>query len=182
MRRARRGRRWAIVRRCVRRAARRPATGGGGGQQPAGPGQPSPPPLFEPPGRRLDGDAAKPFLQRYLLNSRFSTCPQGWGVGGCSVEERYSHHVDTSFYYCRLTPTSGADINSVGSYTVQNATVNADGSWAFDEYVDAYGTRSAYEWHVATNGVVTGLYAYNGGPVQQLGPLQYAAGQRDCGY
>lgn len=178
--RVRRGRRWASVKRCVRRSARR--TNPGQIDQPAPPGPPAPPPLFDPPGQRLDGEAAKPFLQRYLLNSRFTTCPQGWGVGGCSVEERYSHHADTSFYYCRLTPTSGADIRSVGSYTVMNATVNADGSWGFDEIVDAYGTQSAYEWHVATNGVVTGYYRYGSNPIQQLGPLQYAPGSRDCGY
>ena len=178
------------VKRCVRRAATRRRATPTPTPTPSpnpipvapGPAAPGPAALFAPPGQRLDGEAAKPFLQRYLVNSTFSDCPAGWGVAGCSVEERYSHHADTSFYYCRLTPSSGSDIVFSAGYTVQNATVEADGSWGFDEIVSNGGTPSAYEWHVATNGVVTGRYSYNGGPIQQLGPFQYVAGAKTCSY
>jgi hypothetical protein len=136
-------------------------------------------PLFEPPGRQLSGNEAVPFLQRYLFNSTFTDCPAGWP--NCTVEERYSHTAGGSFYYCRLTSVSGADIiNGARAYQVQNAVVEADGSWAFNEIVDNYGNPSFYEWHVSTNGVVTGTYQYNG--TQQLGPLQYVSGARDCSY
>jgi hypothetical protein len=146
-------------------------------QRPAAPKAPSP--LFEPPGRKLEGDAAVPFLQRYLFNSTFTDCAAGWP--NCAVEERYSHTSEGSFFYCRLTSTSGADIiNGARAYQVQNVVVEADGSWTFNEVVDNYGNPSYYEWHVATNGVVTGAYQYN--EVQQIGPLQYVSGARDCSY
>ena len=172
------------VKRCVRRRgrARGPVVVNPTPAPAPAPGPTAPPPLFDPPGQRLDGQAAQPFLQRYLVNSRFTDCPAGWGVNGCTVEQRYSHHADTSFYYCRLTSSSGSDIVAPSSYTVQNATVEADGSWAFDEIVPSGGSPSAYEWHITTSGVVTGLYRFNGGPLQQIGPLQYVPGARDCSY
>jgi hypothetical protein len=136
-------------------------------------------PLFEPPGRKLEGQEAVPFLERYLLNSTFTDCPAGWP--NCAVEERYSHTSEGSFFYCRLTSTSGSDIiNGARAYQVQNAVVEADGSWTFNEVVDNYGSPSYYEWHVAVNGVVTGAYQFN--EIQQLGPLQYVSGARDCNY
>ncbi|HEU5142433.1 MAG TPA: hypothetical protein VFU04_04665 [Solirubrobacterales bacterium] len=133
--------------------------------------------LFEPPGRKLEGNDALPFLQRYLANSTFTDCPAGWP--NCAVEERYSHFGDGSFYYCRLTPTSGSDIRSSQSYQVQNAVVEADGSWTFNEAVSGGGF---YEWRVATNGQVVGAYSFEGGAPEQLGPLQYVSGGRDCSY
>jgi hypothetical protein len=137
--------------------------------------------IFEAPGQKLEGDAAKPFLQRYLLNSTFTDCPAGWP--NCAVEERYSHAADSSFYYCRLTSSSGSDIRSVGEYGVKNARVEPDGSWLFNEVVYAYGNYSEYEWHVSANGVVTGAYRFQpGSAVEQLGPLQYVGGARDCSY
>lgn len=136
-------------------------------------------PLFEAPGRRLEGQEAVPFLQRYLFNSTFTDCPAGFPY--CSVEERYSHTSGGDFYYCRLTPTSGSDIiNGARAYQVQNVVVEADGSWTFNEIVDNYGNPSFYEWHVSTSGVVTGIYRYNG--EEQLGPFQYVSGARDCSY
>ncbi len=136
-------------------------------------------PLFEPPGRKLEGQDAVPFLQRYLYNSTFTDCPAGWP--NCAVEERYSHTGGGLFYYCRLTPTSGSDIVNGGrSYQVQNAVVEADGSWTFNEIVDNYGNPSYYEWHVGADGVVNGAYQYNG--VEQIGPLTYVSGARDCSY
>ncbi|ADB49256.1 hypothetical protein [Conexibacter woesei] len=87
-----------------------------------------------------------------------------------------------SFWYCRLTPTSGSDIRFSSEYTVLNAVVEADGSWAFDETVPSGGNPSYYEWHVATNGTVTGGYRSPGGDVQQLGPFQYVHQPADCSY
>lgn len=148
-------------------------------------GKPVPPPpppaaqgLFEAPGTELTGDAAKPFLQKYLANSTFTDCPAGWP--NCAVEQRYSHTADGSFYYCRLTSVSGADIiNGARGYEVKNAVVHADGSWVFNEIVEGGGF---YEWSVSTSGVVNGAYSFNGGPVEQLGPLQYLSGAKDCSY
>ena len=140
---------------------------------------PGPAPLFEAPGKELEGEAAKPFLQKYLLNSTFTDCPAGWP--NCAVEQRYSHTASGSFYYCRLTSVSGADIINGGrGYDVRNAVVHADGSWIFNEDVEGGGF---YEWSVSANGVVNGAYSFNGGPVEQLGPLQYLGGvAKDCSY
>jgi hypothetical protein len=152
--------------------------GKGKGAAPASPGQTG---LFEAPGQKLEGEAAKPFLQKYLVNSRFTDCPAEWP--NCAVEQRYSHAADNSFYYCRLTSTSGADIRTAGEYGVDNARVEPDGSWTFHEVVYAYGNYSEYEWRVATNGVVTGAYRFQpGSAIEQLGPLQYVSGARDCSY
>ncbi len=138
-----------------------------------------PAPLFEAPGKVLEGDATKPFLQKYLLNSTFTDCPAGWP--NCAVEQRYSHTAGGSFYYCRLTSVSGADIiNGARAYEVQNAKVNADGSWLFNEKIEGGGF---YEWSVSTTGVVVGAYSFNGGPVEQLGPFTYLGGvAKDCSY
>ncbi len=138
---------------------------------------PGPQGLFEAPGRQLSGEEARPFLERYLPNSTFTDCPAGWP--NCAVEERYSHFSDGSFYYCRLTPTSGSDIRSSQSYQVQNATVDADGSWSFNESVSGGGF---YEWRVAANGQVVGAYSFEGGAPEQLGPFQYVSGGRDCSF
>ncbi len=148
---------------------------------PGPPPDPGNAPLFEPPGHQLVGNDAVPFLQRYLYNSRFTDCPAGWPNCGV-VEERYSHFSDGSFYYCRLGPTPGSDIRFSSEYQVQNAVVEADGSWTFNELVPSGGNPSTYEWHVTVNGVVTGAYQFNGGAVEQLGPLQYVSGARDCSY
>lgn len=137
--------------------------------------------LFEAPGRVLEGEAAKPFLEKYLANSTFTDCPMGWP--NCAVEQRYSHAADGTFNYCRLTSTSGADIRSVGEYGVDNARVEPDGSWIFHEQVQAYGNTSEYEWKVAANGVVTGAYRFQpSSAIEQIGPLQYVGGARDCSY
>lgn len=161
------------VRRCrkVRKAAPPPAP------VPTPAPAPGPQGLFEAPGRQLSGEEARPFLERYLANSTFTDCPAGWP--NCAVEERYSHFSDGSFYYCRLTPTSGSDIRSSQTYQVQNAVVEADGSWSFNESVSGGGF---YEWRVAANGQVVGAYSFEGGAPQQLGPFQYVSGGRDCSY
>ncbi len=151
-------------------------TGGGGGGGGGGSA------LFEAPGHKLEGQAAVPFLERYLLNSRFTDCPAGWPNCGV-VEERYSHFANGSFYYCRLGPSPGSDIKSGPmAFQVKNAVVEADGSWTFNEAVDDYGNPAFYEWHVAANGVVNGAYSFNGGAFEQLGPFQYVSGALDCSY
>jgi hypothetical protein len=163
----------------VKRCRKVKGTGGSGG---AGGGSGGNAPLFEPPGRKLVGNEAVPFLQRYLYDSRFTDCPAGWPNCGV-VEERYSHFSDGSFYYCRLGPTPGSDIKSGPmAYQVKNAVIEADGSWTFNEAVDDYGNPAFYEWHVAVNGVVNGAYSFNGGAFEQLGPFQYVSGARDCSY
>ena len=146
------------------------------------PGPAGPSGLFEAPGRTLEGEAAKPFLQKYLLNSRFTDCPSGWPSCG-GFEDRYSHTADNTFYKCLLRPTSGSDVKSVGEYGVDNARVEPDGSWIFHERIAWYGYISAYEWKVAANGVVEGAYqSSEGGAIEKIGPLQYVAGARDCSY
>jgi hypothetical protein len=133
--------------------------GGGGGAQP----------LFEPPGRQLEGQEAVPFLQRYFINSRFTDCPAGWPA--CSVEERYNHCPDGSWEYHRLTPSPGSDINSYGTYNVTGARVNPDGSWIVEYNHSGYGQTHFYHWEVATNGRVLGTYDNN--TAEPLGPLQW---------
>jgi hypothetical protein len=145
---------------------------------------PAPAGLFEAPGKVLEGEAAKPFLQKYLANSTFTDCPRGWGVGGCSVEQRYSHAADATFHYCRLTSTSGADIVVTDEYGVEAAKVEPDGSWTFREVVYNSGNYSHYEWNVSTSGVVTGAYQFTpSSQIERLGPLQYLGGvAKDCSY
>lgn len=142
--------------------------------------QPGPAPLFEPPGRPLNGEEARGFLRRYLADSRFTDCPAGWS--NCAVEERYSHFGNGAFYYCRLTPSSGSDIRFSSTYTVTGATVNADGSWAFDEQVPSGGNPSYYSWRVSKSGVATGGYQGPDGSQQSRGPLQWVREARDCSF
>ncbi len=143
---------------------------------------PGPAPLFDPPGQQLQGEAARPFLERYLVNSTFTDCPAGWP--NCAVEQRYSHTSSGLFYYCRLTSVSGADIINGGrAYAVKNAVVQPDGSWTFNEEVENSGGSSFYEWSISTGGVVTGAYSFSGGPFEAIGPLQYLGGvAKDCSY
>lgn len=134
---------------------------------------------FQAPGRRLVGEEAMPFLQRYLWNSTFTDCPEGFP--NCSLEERYSHTSGGAFYYCRLSLDYGSDVvNGPRAYRVQNAIVEADGSWTFTEVVDNDGGPVVYEWHLAADGVVSGFYRSGG--TEQLGPFQYVGGTRDCSY
>lgn len=159
------------------------------GQQPGAPVAPppsaptAPTGLFEAPGTKLEGDAAKPFLQKYLLNSTFTDCPTGWPSCG-GFEDRYSHAPDGTFYKCLLRPTSGSDVKSVGGYTVDNARIEPDGSWIFHEIVDWYGYQAAFEWKVAANGVVEGAYQSTAGSgvPEKIGPLQYVSGAKSCTY
>ena len=130
--------------------------------------------LFDPPGRDLSGQDAAPFLQRYFLDSRFTDCPAGWP--NCSVEERYVHCPDGTFRYRRLTPTSGSDINTVGSYRVTGALVHADGSWIVEVQTTTYEVQHFYHWEVGQDGTVVGSYDNSA----RLGPFKYLRPAGDC--
>jgi hypothetical protein len=167
-------RRWG--RKCVRKRT----AGGEGEPTPRDPGAT---PLFEKPSGELTGPPAYDHFSRYFLNSRFTDCPAGWP--NCAVEERYDHCSNGAWAYHRYTPTSGADINSYGTYTVTGAAAHADGSWGVEYVVDAYGTQSFYSWDVAADGTVVGRYWAPGNappspPNQSLGPLRYQQ-PTDCG-
>jgi hypothetical protein len=140
--------------------------------------------LFEAPSKVLEGEAAKPFLQKYLANSTFTDCPNGWGVGNCTVEQRYSHGADGTFHYCRLTSSSGSDIRVTDEYGVEAAKVEPDGSWTFREVVYNSGNYSKYEWSVSTTGVVNGAYQFTpSSQIEKLGPYVYLGGvAKDCSY
>lgn len=144
---------------------------------------PGPTSIFEAPGKQLNGEEAKPFLQKYLLNSTFTDCVTGWPSCG-GFEDRYSHAADNTFRKCLLRPTSGSDVKSVGEYGVDNARVEADGSWIFHEVVYWYSEYTAFEWHVATNGVVEGaVQGHPGETPEKIGPFQYVGGvAKDCSY
>jgi hypothetical protein len=152
-----------------------------GNDQPAPPAGPTG--LFEAPGRQLNGEEAKPFLQKYLANSTFTDCVQGWPACG-GFENRYSHSAGSTFYQCWLRPTSGSDVKSVGEYGFKDARVEPDGSWLYKELVYWYGHYSLFEWSVSTSGVVTGAQlSDSGGAPEQIGPLQYVGGiAKDCSY
>jgi hypothetical protein len=152
---------------------RKPGTGG----------EPQDQPLFEKPSGELSGQPAFNHFSRYFLNSRFTDCPAGWPA--CAVEERYDQCANYSWAYHRYTPTSGADINSYGSYGVTGAAAHPDGSWQVEYIVEAYGNQSFYSWDVAADGTVVGRYWAPGNappnpPNQQLGPLRWQQ-PTDCG-
>ena len=145
------------------------------------PPPPPPPPntnLFEAPGRVLEGNEAKPFIEKYLLNSTFTDCVRGWPecVGG--QENRYSHSSNFTFYKCFLRPTSGSDVKSVGEYALDGAKIEAAGDWYFREVIYWYGEYDVYEWHVLQNGVVEGANQPHppNGPSEKLGNLTYVGG------
>jgi hypothetical protein len=125
-------------------------------------------PLFQPPGKELNGNEASEFLLTYFANSFFTDCPARWP--SCAVEEYYDHCGNGNWHYHRLTPTSGSDINSYSTFTVTNATVHADGSWSV-----IYNTQSGaiYQWDVSTAGIAHGYYKIGANPVDDLGNFQY---------
>ena len=147
-----------------------PSEGGGGTDD-----TPQQPALFEKPSGELSGDAAFAHIQRYFVNSRFTDCPAGWPA--CAVEERYNHCAGGgrtgNQEYHRLTPTSGSDINSYGTYTVTGAAAHPDGSWGVEYVLDSYGNQTFYSWSVAANGTVTGTYTDPNQQQQALGPLRW---------
>ncbi|HYN92139.1 MAG TPA: hypothetical protein VER75_09465 [Thermoleophilaceae bacterium] len=163
----RRNTRWG--RKCVRRTTPNP--------------DPGTQPLFEKPSGELIGQPAFDHFSRYFLNSRFTDCYNGWPA--CAVEERYDQCSSGAWAYHRYTPTSGADINSYGTYQVTGAVAHPDGSWGVEYKVFAYSTETFYSWDVAADGTVVGRYWRQGNfppnpPDQNLGPLQWKQ-PTDCG-
>jgi hypothetical protein len=164
------------VKKCVKRKAKPKLV------TPPPPQPPAPTGLFEAPGRVLEGEEAKPFLQKYLVNSTFTDCVPGWPACG-GFENRYSHSANATFYKCLLRPTSGSDVKSVGEYGFSKAKVEPDGSWYYQEVVAWYGYQTLFEWHVLQNGTVTGANANQGEAPEQIGPLTYVGGiAKDCSY
>ena len=148
-----------------------PRTGGGGG---GGGG------LFARPPAPMIGQPAFDFISRYFVNSRITDCPPGWP--NCAVEHRYNHCADGGmtggWEYRRLTPTSGADVNSIGRYQVASAEVKADGAWTVEYYNEAYGSVSFYHWEVAQDGSATGAYWGPGVDPRSTGPSERFTGYR----
>jgi len=93
-------------------------------------------------------------------------------------------------YYCRLTPTSGSDIiNAAHPYQIIGADQKADGSWAVTlKIAPSETTLTYYTWSVTSSGVATGLYWGPGSSpqtdpaTQQIGPLRWVRGARNCSY
>ncbi len=165
------------VKKCVKRKKVVPAPTPG----PA----PGPASLFEAPGRVLEGNDAKPFIEKYLLNSTFTDCMTGWPSCG-GFENRYSHSSNFTFYKCWLRPTSGSDVKSVGEYALDGAKIEAAGDWYFRELIAWYGEYDVYEWHVLQNGAVEGSNQPHppSGPFEKLDSgLTYVGGvAKDCSY
>ncbi len=175
-----------------------PAPGGGtvpgpaAGTTPAAPitpvpGGSAPTSLFGNPPAPLEGQAALTAIQPFFIGSTFTDCPAGWP--NCAVEQRYSFHPDGSHYYCRLTSTSGADINAVGSeLTFTGASQATDGSWAISYAIRSYGNIVYYRWDVSPQGIVNGSYWGPGAdpatmaPTSTAGPLQWVSGAKTCAY
>ena len=159
---------------------------GAGGTEPA-PTPQAPQQLFPAPAAPSTGNTAFEAIKGYLADSRFTDCPAGWP--NCSVEQRYSHFADGTHYYCRLTPTSGSDIKSVGEISqISGAEYNADGSWGVEYYLSSYGNTVFYSWSVSNQGVTSGRYwgpgrdPSSGAPNETIGPLQWVRGAKDCSY
>ena len=144
-------------------------------------------PLFTAPGVDRDGDTAYQAVKEYFLNATLTDCPAGWGVG-CSVEQRYGIFADGTQWYCRLTPTSDADIRSVGTIVqVLYAAQKADGAWRVDYAMNSYGDIVYYSVNVAANGSANVLYwgpgsDPNAAPTDQTSGLVWIRGAKDCSY
>lgn len=147
-------------------------------------------PLFNPPGRDLEGQDAANAIIPYLANSTFTDCVPGYP--NCIVEERYGYFENGNSYYCRLTNNSGSDIiNGAHPYQIVGASMKADGSWGVTLRVISYGDAiTYYNWWVDTAGVAYGAYWNSStspytapeNPSQRMGPLQWVRGARDCSY
>ena len=145
-------------------------------------------PPFSPPSSPLTGTPAANAILPYLANSTFTDCVGGYPT--CAVESRYGHFGDGSMYYCRLTSSSGSDIiNAPHPFVIIGADQAADGSWAVTLQVTSYGNAlTYYTWAVSNRGVAYGRYWGPGSdprtdaPSDQLGPLQWVRGARNCSY
>lgn len=159
-----------------------PAPGPAPAPTPTGPA-----PLFPPPAAASTGNQAFEEIKLWLADSTFTDCPAGWP--NCAVEQRYSHYADGTQYHCRLTMSSGSDIRANGTVSrISGAEHKADGSWGVEYYMASYGNTVFYSWSVSPQGVVTGRYwgpgrdPSMGPPDEQIGPLQWMRGAKDCSY
>ena len=133
--------------------------------------------IFHPNRHNLTGLSAARTLLPFLKNSTFTDCRARFPR--CAVENRYGHFSSGLMYYCRLTPSSGADIINGGrSFQIIGATVSKNGSWAVTLRVLSYGGAFVYyTWAVTNTGTARGLYWGPGfSPTtsaanQRLGPL-----------
>lgn len=152
-----------------------PAPGGGGAA-----------PLFAAPGVDSTGNAAWEAVKGYFADSTLTDCPAGWP--NCAVEQRYGYFQDGTHWYCRLTPTSGSDIRSVGSILqIIGAEQKADGAWGVSFALNSYGDTVHYSVRVAADG--TGSvqywgpgYATSGPPSDVTTGLVWMRGAKDCSY
>lgn len=151
---------------------------------PTGPTAPTS--LFGTPAAALVGQPAAEAVVPFLLDARFTDCVAGWP--NCAVEHRYSQFASGDHYYCRLTSTSGADINSyANNLTVTGANQATDGSWAVSYAVLSYGNVVNYRWDVTPLGAATGQYwgpsvPTSGPPSDVLTGYQWVRGAKDCSY
>lgn len=161
-----------------------PAGTAPGTPAPAGPSAPAS--LFGTPAAKLTGQDAAAALQPYLVDSRFTDCVAGWP--NCAVEHRYGIFASGDHYYCRLTSTSGSDINAYASnLTITGAEQETSGAWALSYAVLSYGDIVNCRWDVTPAGAATGQYWGPGvstaGPASEvITGMQWVRGARDCSY
>ena len=154
--------------------------------EPTPTGPTAPTSLFGTPAAALVGQPAAEAIVPFLLDARFTDCVAGWP--NCAVEHRYSQFASGDHYYCRLTSTSGADINSyANNLTVTGANQATDGSWAVSYAVLSYGNVVNYRWDVTPLGAATGQYwgpsvPTSGPPSDVLTGYQWVRGAKDCSY
>jgi hypothetical protein len=146
----------------------------------------TPAPLFAKPASKLTGSQAYDAIKVYLADSTLTTCVAGWP--NCSVEERYSVATDSTFRYCRLTPNSGSDINSVGAVTdIVGAEQEVDGSWGVSFREVSYSVTHQYTFRVAADGSASVQYwdgstPFADGPNASYTGFTWVRGAKTCAY
>ncbi|MFN8182904.1 MAG: hypothetical protein U0R23_00605 [Candidatus Nanopelagicales bacterium] len=152
---------------------------------PTGPGTGTAP-LFATPGVDRIGQAAWDAVRDYFANSTLTDCPAGWP--NCAVEIRYGIFADGTQWYCRLTPTAGSDIRSVGNIlNILGAEQKADGAWGVSYTLNSYGDVTTYTLRVAANGSASVQYwgpgaSTSGPPTSVDTGLLWMRGAKDCSY
>ena len=146
-------------------------------------------PIFRSPHRRnLTGLAAWRVVGPWFTNSTFTDCARGFPR--CAVENRYGHTRRGLFYYCRLTPTVGADIINAGfAWQVIGVTLRGYGAWGVTIRAASYSSDlQYYTWSVSNTGVAYGLYWQPGTApgvdpaTSSTGRMRWVRGGRTCAY
>ncbi len=146
-------------------------------------------PIFRSPHRRnLTGLAAWRVVGPWFTNSTFTDCARGFPR--CAVEHRYGHTRSGLFYYCRLTPTVGADIINAGfAWQVIGVTLRGYGAWGVTIRAASYSSDlQYYTWSVSNTGVASGLYWQPGTApginpaTSSTGRMRWVRGGRTCAY